>query len=75
MQIDARKQGPQDLMTELKGILASKHGCNVSIDIILDTTDDAQRITSFVSMSGCKTEIDKKENYYIMHVTGIPCCA
>lgn len=62
-------------MMELKGILASKHGCNVSIEIMLNTADDVGKFTSFAAMSGCKTEIDKKDGYYIMHVTGIPCCA
>jgi hypothetical protein len=75
MHIDARELDLKDLFIKLKEILASKLGCEVSIEVLVNTSDDAKRLTAFVSMSGCRTEIDKKDNYYIMQITGIPCCA
>jgi hypothetical protein len=75
MQIDARELDLKDLLAKLKEILSSKYGCNVSLEILVSKAADVQKITAFVSMSGCKTNIDKKNNYYIMHVEGIPCCA
>ncbi len=75
MQIDARKLGIEELLRKLKEILASQHGCDVDIDILLSTTEDAKKITAFVSMSGCTAHVDKNNNYYIMHISGTICCA
>ena len=75
MQIDAREIDQQDLLVRLKEELSSRHGCdNVQIDIMVGTEVDAKKINAFVSMSGCMAEIAKKDNYYIIHIRGIPCC-
>ncbi len=75
MKIDARDLDLQELFIKLKEVLASKLGCDVNIEILINTLADTKKITAFVSMAGCRTEIDKKDNYYIMHVKGTPCCA
>jgi len=75
MQIDARELGLEELLKQLKEILASQRGCDVDIDILLRTKRDEKKITAFVSMSGCAAHIDKKDNYYIMHISGTICCA
>ncbi len=75
MQIDAREIDQQDLLLRLKDELSSRHGCdNVQIDVMVRLEVDVKRIIAFVSMSGCMAEIDKKDNYYLIHVRGIPCC-
>ncbi len=75
MRIDARDINTQELFIQLKEILSSKFGCDVHIEILTNTPADIKKITAFVSMSGCNTEIDRKEEYYIIRVKGIPCCA
>ena len=74
MQIDARELDLQELLKKLKEILSSRCGSTLDIDILVNTLSEAKKITGFVSMSGCTAEIDKKDNYLIIHVRGIPCC-
>ncbi|MBI4683470.1 MAG: hypothetical protein HY757_10285 [Nitrospirae bacterium] len=74
MQIDAREFESHDSLKKLKEILSSNRECNLSIDILVKSVSDAKKITGFVSMSGCTAQIDKKENFCIIHVRGIPCC-
>ncbi len=74
MHIDARELESHDLLIKLKEILSSNRECNMSIDILVKTVSDAKKIIGFVSMSGCTAEIDKKDNFCIIHVRGIPCC-
>lgn len=74
MRIDARGRDIQDLLKELREFLASKRECYLSIEILIGTMEDAKKTAAFLTMSGCTTEIEKKDNYYIMYVKGIPCC-
>ena len=75
MHIDARELDLQDLLTQFKEILSAKRECFLTIDILVNTASDANKVKGFASMSGCTAEIDKKDNYYIIHVTGNPCCS
>ncbi len=74
MHIDARSIDSQELLIRLKEILASNRGCNVDIEILFNTLDETKKINAFISMSGCRTEVEKKDECYIMHVRDIPCC-
>lgn len=75
MFIDARTLEHQELVLKIREILAAKHGCEVQIEILISTMAEVKRIKAFVTMSGCKVEIDNKDDYYIMYVTGAPCCS
>jgi hypothetical protein len=75
MLIDARKLKSQELFLQLRDILGSKRGCNVQIEILINTLKDTKKVKAFVSMSGCNTNVEKKNDYYILHVSGTPCCA
>ncbi len=75
MHIDARDFELQDLLKKLKDLLASSRECNMDLDILVKTVSEAKKIKGFVSMSGCSTEIDKKDNFYIIHVRGVSCCS
>ncbi len=75
MHIDARELEYQELVLKVREILASCHGNDVNIEILISTLAEAKKVKSFVSMSGCKSEIDKKDSYYIMRIKGTPCCA
>ncbi|MEW6602923.1 MAG: hypothetical protein AB1499_18270 [Nitrospirota bacterium] len=74
MEIDGREMDVQELLKQLKDIMSSKRECFLSIDVLTKTMSDAKKITGFASMSGCTAEIDKKDDYCIVHVRGIPCC-
>lgn len=75
MYIDARILEHQEVVLKIREILAEKHGCEVQIEILVSTMAEVKRIKAFVTMSGCIVETDKKDNYFIMHVTGAPCCS
>ncbi len=74
MHIDARKLDRQELFARLKEILSSNRECGVSIEILTGTLAEAKKIEAFASMSGCRTGVDKKDDYYIIHLNGPPCC-
>lgn len=73
--IDARNDNLQDLLKRLKDIMASTRGSDMEIDILVTNGSDAKKVQGFVAMSGGRTKIDKKDNSYIIHVTGRLCCA
>ena len=75
MYIDARTLEHQELVLKIREILAAKHGCEVNIEILISTMAEVKKIKAFVTMSGCNAEVDKKDDSYIMHVTGAPCCS
>ncbi|UCD34496.1 MAG: hypothetical protein JSU90_09370 [Nitrospiraceae bacterium] len=75
MQIDARHLELVQLFKKLKELLDAGRGeQEILIDVLVNTASDANKVKTFVSMSGCGTEIDKKDNLYIIHVKGFPCC-
>ncbi len=75
MHIDARALETHELVLKIREILAAGHGNDLNIEILISTKAEAKKVTAFVSMSGCKSEIDKKDSYYIMRIKGTPCCA
>lgn len=74
MHIDARAIDIKEILRKLKDILAANVSCEVDIEIVFDLEADIQKAKSFVVMSGCKAEVAKKGESYIMHITGGPCC-
>lgn len=73
--IDARNDEVQGLLKKLKDVLASTHGADIEINIFVKNVSDAKKVKGFVTMSGGRTKIDKKDNFYIIHVKGNVCCA
>ena len=74
MDIDARELETHEVLNKLKEIMASSRECALFVDIMVRSDSNVKKITAFASMSGCTTGIDKKDDYYIIHVRGIPCC-
>ncbi len=74
MHIDARNLDSKELLSRLKDYLASKHGGEVDLEVIVNSGPEFKKAKSFAAMSGCRTEVIKKDGYYIMHITGSPCC-
>ncbi len=74
MIIDARQLKSEELFIKLKEILASERHKDISIDVLLDTHQAAKRTMAFVSMTGCQTKVEGKKGYYVLRVTGCPCC-
>jgi hypothetical protein len=73
-QLDARGLDLQDLFKQLKEILAMNRGSEVCLEVLLDIHADAAKVKSFVSMSGCMARVEKKGEYYVVHIYGTPCC-
>jgi len=74
MVIDAREFEGTSLFIKLKEVLASYCGKDVFIEILLNSLQDAKRVMTFASMSGCKSEIGEKEGYYTVTISGTVCC-
>lgn len=76
MHIDARELEQQELFTRLKEILASNGKCGeVKVEILAGTLAEAKKIGGFAAMSGCRTEIEQKDDYYTVYIKGMPCCS
>ncbi len=74
-ELDANKNTLESILLKLKEILASKYGSEVSIKVLTNSKADAKKVKAFVSMSGCQTNVDEKNECYIIYITGSPCCA
>ena len=74
MHIDARELEISELLKKIKEILSAQRCGEVDVELQVNTVADAKKVEAFVSMSGCSAGIDKKDNYYIIHVKGNPCC-
>jgi hypothetical protein len=74
MQLDARDLDSKELFLRLRDILASKRGSEVDLEVMIRTAGETTKVKAFVTMSGCRTEIEKSEDCYIMHISGSPCC-
>jgi len=74
MVIDARKMELHELFMKLKNFFHDRCGQELNVDVMIDTYHNAKRIAAFSSMSGCRTNIEKKEGYYFVHITGSACC-
>ena len=74
-ELDANKQPLEHIFLKLKEIISSKLGSEVSIKVRTNSEADVKKVQAFVTMSGCQTTVDKKDEHYIIHITGSPCCA
>ena len=74
-ELDVNTQSLESIFLKLKEILSSKLGSEVSIKVLTNSQAEAKKVQAFVSMSGCQTAVDKKDECYIIHITGSPCCA
>lgn len=74
MEMSAQGIGTHEFFVKLRDILAANRGTEVSINVKSSTAEDARKILTFVSMTGCKAVIEKEDERFIVHITGIPCC-
>lgn len=74
MIIDGREITTEEFFISLKETLRAELGRNVSIKVLVNTSDVAKRTLGFVSMSGCQGVLKNEEGHYILHITGTPCC-
>jgi hypothetical protein len=74
MSIDARDIELRELFVKLREIMRASCGKDVAVDILIRNCADAGKVTTFVSMSGCRTSIEKKGEYSIVHISGNACC-
>jgi len=75
MIIDGRGIDVQMVLVRLKEMLSSYCGMEVSIDILLGKHEDARKVRAFASMSGCTTDMEGKDGYYLLRIRGNVCCA
>lgn len=74
MHIDARSLDIQELLSKLKELLSSACGHEVDIEMTINSLSEAKKVKAFAAMSGCRTEVAKKGECYILSIKGIPCC-
>jgi hypothetical protein len=58
----------------MRDLLADHCGREVSVEVFLSSSGETKRLRAFVSMSGCQTEVEEKEGYYVVRITGSVCC-
>jgi hypothetical protein len=75
MIVDARALDLKELLLRMRDVLADRVGQEVSVEVLLSTAAETKRLRAFVSMSGCLTTVEKKDDYYVVHITGSVCCA
>jgi hypothetical protein len=75
MTVDGRTLDLKELLLRMREVLADHVGHEVSVEVLLSGPAETKRLRAFVSMSGCQTTVEKKEDYYIVHITGSVCCA
>jgi len=74
MELSSQGIETHELFVKLRDILASRRGTEVSINVKSNTAENAKKIQTFVSMTGCKAVIEKIDEHFIVHITGTPCC-
>jgi len=74
VEIDARDIELRELFVKLKEIMCSSCGQEVEIAILVKTYNDSKRLSTFALMSGCKTSIEKKDEYCVVRISGYACC-
>jgi len=74
MTLDARGLGSRELFVKLKELLSSQCGRDVFIEVMVASYQDARQGRAFVSMSGCRADIQEKEGYYVLLISGNVCC-
>ncbi len=43
------------------------------IDVLADSQAQAKKIMSFMAMSGCRVEMEEKDGYWLLRMTGKSC--
>ena len=74
MHIDARLLDIQEVLAKLKELMSSACGRELDIEITMSSLSEANKVKAFAAMSGCRTEVEKKGECYIIVIKGIPCC-
>ena len=74
MVIDAREIELQELFLNLKEMICSSCVKEVAVDVLVKSGSDSRKVNAFASMSGYRTSIEKKEGYYVVHISGYACC-
>jgi hypothetical protein len=72
--IDAREIELFDLFLQLKEMFAAQCGLEVDLDILVGTLRDSKKVSAFAAMSGCQTETLKRDDFYLVRITGSICC-
>jgi hypothetical protein len=75
MTIDARSLDLKELLLRMREVLSDRVGQEVSVEVLLNTSDETKKLRAFVSMSGCSTTVERKEDYYVVNIKGSVCCA
>jgi hypothetical protein len=75
MVIDAREIELRELFLKLKDLLGCSMNNEVSFEVFVRDAGDSKKVVAFASMSGCTTAISRKNDYYVVSITGFVCCA
>ena len=74
MEIDGRYSELHEILLQIREILAASVGREVLMEVLIKTPNEARKVKAFVSMSGCKVHMDKKNGHFVVRVTGAVCC-
>jgi len=74
MKIDARDMSLDDILKRLRDILCNNRCEEINIEIIIEDSDSVKKVCTFLKMSGCKTDVIKKDSEFMVYASGYPCC-
>ena len=73
MYIDGRDLSIEEVLTRMRDIARAQCGAEVDLQVHVDSKDDAAKIKGFASMTGCDVKIQRKDDGYLMNISGGSC--
>jgi hypothetical protein len=74
MTVDGREISLTELFLRLKELFDAQCGMDVDVDVFVGNFRDSKKVSAFAAMSGCRTDLAKREGFYIVRITGSVCC-
>lgn len=73
MTFDARGKKHPEPLKEIREYVTSNCRGPIDFKILVDSHEYAKTISAFSEMSKCQTDVEKKDNHYVISVTGDSC--
>jgi len=73
MQIDTRGLKHPEPLKKIKDVVSSMCTNYVDVEVLVDTCEYGRTVKGFAEMTGCETEVEKKDDYCIVRIKGGSC--
>jgi TusA-related sulfurtransferase len=69
MQIDGRGKDVNEVLLQLRAMLSEQRELD-SLEVLIDSRNDTNRVKAFALMSGCMVEYREQNGHYRLVITG-----